>query len=156
MQIDIDFDVFKALTIRRESEADTYNDVIRRLLSLPENKVQSLAVGGIGSGPQQRSRPSAGASAPHYPAMGIGAAMASGAIFNGVIIPEGTLFSAIYKGVQYTAEIKGGRWIDQNGVVRSSPSDAANAITHTNVNGWRFWYAKSPGGTDWVRLDELK
>jgi len=32
MQIDIDFDVFKALTILREGEGDSYNSVLRRLL----------------------------------------------------------------------------------------------------------------------------
>ena len=33
--IDIDFDVFKALTNRRGNEAVTYNDVLRELLGLP-------------------------------------------------------------------------------------------------------------------------
>jgi predicted CopG family antitoxin len=32
MQIDIDFDVFKALTALRQSEIDSYNDVLRRVL----------------------------------------------------------------------------------------------------------------------------
>ena len=34
MQIDIDFDVFKALTVMRQSEVHSYNDVIRDLLGL--------------------------------------------------------------------------------------------------------------------------
>ena len=34
MQIEIDFEVFKVLTSLRESEADSYNAVIRRLLGL--------------------------------------------------------------------------------------------------------------------------
>jgi hypothetical protein len=33
--IEIDFEVFKALTLRRQTEADTYNDVIRSLLGMP-------------------------------------------------------------------------------------------------------------------------
>lgn len=33
--IDVDFDVFKALTIRRASETVSYNDVLRELLGLP-------------------------------------------------------------------------------------------------------------------------
>ena len=36
--IEIEFDVFKALTNLRESETVTYNEVIRRLLNLPELK----------------------------------------------------------------------------------------------------------------------
>lgn len=157
MQIEIDFEVFKALTIRRESEADTYNDVIRRLLSLPADGPRPISVGGIGSGQARRGMFGAGAPVKPTHVQGIGAGlMMPGAIFNGIIIPEGTLLRATYKGVQYAAEIRGGRWVDQNGVVRSSPSDAANAISHTNVNGWRFWHAKPPGEADWVRLDELK
>lgn len=34
MNIDIDFEVYKALTAELESEQDSYNDVIRRLLGL--------------------------------------------------------------------------------------------------------------------------
>src|SRR3954467_246652 len=34
MQIEIDFDVFKGLTLLRQGEADSYNDVLRRLLKL--------------------------------------------------------------------------------------------------------------------------
>lgn len=34
MNIEIDFEVYKALTARLENEQDTYNDVIRRLLDL--------------------------------------------------------------------------------------------------------------------------
>lgn len=39
MQIDIDFEVFKALTARRESEAHSYNEVLREILNLnPKSK----------------------------------------------------------------------------------------------------------------------
>ena len=37
--IDIDFDVYKALTSLRESEEDTYNDVLRKLLVLDKKSV---------------------------------------------------------------------------------------------------------------------
>jgi hypothetical protein len=36
--IEIDFDVFKALTLLRHSERDSYNDVLRNILKLPANK----------------------------------------------------------------------------------------------------------------------
>ena len=162
MQIDIDFEVFKALTALRLSEADTYNEVIRRVLELPSdpganrNVLQALAEqprrGMFGAGAPGRTR-STGAG---LGGGGLGAAISGAAIFNGVILPEGTLLKAAYKGVPYTAEIKASRWVDQDGVIRSSPSDAAGAISGTNVNGWRFWFAKRPNDADWVRLDELK
>lgn len=34
-QIEIDFEVYKALVGQLESESDSYNDALRRLLSLP-------------------------------------------------------------------------------------------------------------------------
>ena len=37
VSLDVDFDVFKALTNRRATEAVTYNDVLRELLSLGKN-----------------------------------------------------------------------------------------------------------------------
>ena len=79
-----------------------------------------------------------------------------GAWFNGVHFPEGTQFRATYKGTPYFAEIKNGLWVDSNGVVRTSPSDAASEISDTNVNGWRFWHALKPGDTEWRRLEEFK
>lgn len=39
--IDIDFDVYKQLTLLRNSETDTYNDVVRRLLKLPSKSPES-------------------------------------------------------------------------------------------------------------------
>lgn len=124
--IEVDFDVYKELTLRRPTESVTYNDVIRNLLGL---------------------------GAPTTPAP---ASRASGCVFKGVHFPEGTQFRVTYKGKTYLALIKGGEWIDGNGVPRNSPSEAAHAITQTNVNGWRFWECKRPSDTDWRLLDALR
>jgi hypothetical protein len=43
MQIEIDFDVYKALTILRETEEVTVNDVLRKLLRLPEKRAVPAA-----------------------------------------------------------------------------------------------------------------
>ncbi|MFU7529421.1 hypothetical protein [Qipengyuania sp. ASV99] len=156
MQIDIDFEVFKALTALRTSEADSYNDVLRSILRLPMDSSGPERYGG--SPNRQKSRSGSRSAARSLSGSNSGASSVSGtsAIFNGFIFPEGTLFRATYKGVQYKSEIRDGRWVDQNGVVRSSPSDAASAISGTNVNGWRFWFGKLPDSDDWVRLDELR
>lgn len=128
MQIEIDFEVFKELTARRASEADSYNHVIRRLLGLPSS---SLTLDDVDK-------------------------LMFGAWFGNIHFPEGTKFRATYKGQTFVAEIRGGQWIGGDGVARSSPSSAASAISGTNVNGWRFWYAQRPGDPAWRRLDELK
>jgi hypothetical protein len=157
MQIEIDFDVFKALTALRESERDTYNSVLRRLLRLPritpENALLRLAQGA------SEAQPNALASATsENPVRNRNALLEAldGAWFGNVHFAEGTQFRATYKGQTYFAEIRDGRWVGRDGVVRTSPSDAASAISGTNVNGWRFWFARTPGDQNWVRMDEFK
>ena len=122
--IDIDFDAYKALTSMRETEATTYNDVIRKLLRLGDAKPAAIAPGT--------------------------------AHFDGVAFPEGSQFAVTYKGRTYTAEIKGGVWVGQDGITRKTPSQAASAITGNNVNGWKFWSARRPGETAWLKLAEFR
>lgn len=151
MQIDIDFEVYKALTALRESEADTYNDALRKLLGLPPATVRSDAATEIARLLAFPPRNTKTKSDPVAEALLKGSAW-----FNNVIFPEGTAFRATYKGETHYAQIKDGRWIGDDGVVRTSPSEAAGAISKTNVNGWRFWHARRPGDAEWRRLDELK
>ena len=154
MQIEIDFDVFKALTALRESEADSYNGVIRNLLNLPKHNTEQALTG---LGMFGRSHARAPALRASVPALGSALMGALGGIwFGNIHFPEGTKFRATYKGRTYLAEIKEGQWIGSDGVARSSPSDAAGAISGTNVNGWRFWHALRPDDLEWRRLDEFK
>lgn len=160
MQIEIDFDVFKALTAMRQSEADSYNAVLRRLLSLPV--AQGLgALSGFSKSDHgeptvlnalARNLPSANLLPPQNALL----QALGGAWFSNTHFPEGTQFRATYKGRTYLAEIRDGQWVGQDGRVRNSPSEAAGAISGTNVNGWKFWHAKRPGEPGWTRIDELK
>jgi len=131
--IEIDFDVYKALTVLRENESTSYNDVLRRLLGLGEKNEPTTGA------PPQATQESD-----------------SGFTMQGINFPDGTEFRVKYKGRTYTARIRGGRWVDEEGHVRTSPSDAATAITHNNVNGWRFWSFKRPGDGSWRKLRELQ
>jgi hypothetical protein len=142
MQIDIDFEVFKGLTARLQNEADSYNEVIRRLLGLPST---DLAPGLIEMSEQGEawSMESAGGEL-------------KGVWYGRTFFPDGTAFRSTYKGRTYFAEVKDGRWLSSDGVERRSPSDAASAISQSNVNGWKFWYGKRPMDTDWYRLDEFR
>jgi hypothetical protein len=130
MQIEVDFDVWKALTNLRESEDTTFSDVLRDVLKLTTAAAVPTA---------------------SFPAESL-----AGASFKGVFLPDGTILRVTYKGRMYTAEIKNGRWIDHEGNMRSSPSEAARAISNTQVNGWRFWEVKRPKDGRWRRLDVLK
>jgi len=118
--------VFKALTVRRETEDVTYNDVLRELLKLSYSKPASPRPAEVG-----------------------------GCSFKNVFLPNGTQLRVIYKGALYQAEIKNGQWLDHEGARRSSPSDAATAITKTQVNGWRFWDVKRPNDPAWRKLVAL-
>lgn len=128
--IEIDFDVFKELTMRRKDESTTYNDVLRELLGLASQRE-----------PLRLAPRSAG----------------RGSVYmQGLEFPEGTKFRVTYKGRPYSAEIKNGQWVGEDGIVRKSPSDAASAITQTNVNGWRFWDFQQPGETSWSKMRVLQ
>lgn len=124
--IEIDFDVFKALTALRQSEGDSYNDVLRRLLRL-ENDA-----------PVPRTDDDSGAF-----------------VAKGVRLPEGTQLRARYKGVVYSASIEGGAIVIAGQRARS-PSQAAHVVTGTNVNGWTFWEVRLPGESAWRPIVSLR
>jgi hypothetical protein len=149
MQIDIDFDVFKALTALRQSEADSYNAVLRRVLLMPAEELTT-------SDNDNPDSPNWTGSRPHMVVAKEIARAGGDVYFGNICFPKGTRFKAVYKGQAYAAEIRDGKWIGEDGIIRRSPSDAACAISNTNVNGWRFWHVRRPGDSDWVRLDALR
>lgn len=126
--IQVDFDVFKALTMRRASEEVTENDVLRQLLGLSTRK---------GAPPQ-----------PSAPAPGDW-------IAKGVRFPAGTEFRAAYKGQTYLARVEAGALV-LSGKRFDSPSAAAVSITRNPVNGWRFWEARLPGQAGWKIIESLR
>jgi hypothetical protein len=125
--IDVTFDTYKELTVRRATEAMTYDEVIRGLLKLP---------------PATKETPHPSPSQ-------------KGWIHKGVMLPEAAELRATYKGVLHTARIVNGKWM-QDGVPRGSPSEAAHAVTGNSVNGWMFWEARFPGESKWRLLKSLR
>lgn len=130
--IDIDFDVWKALTNLRSSPQITENDVLRELLGLNStvsNKIQTEAV-------LQDS---------------VGAPWG----WKGVTFPHGSEFRAEYNGRIYHAKVDNGALVYE-GKLYKSPSAAAMAITGNSVNGWIFWECKMPGKNGWVLIEKLR
>lgn len=127
--IEVDFDVYKALMLRRPSEDVTENDVLRDLLQLPRKKGPSTAA-------------AAG------PAPGDWVA-------KGVRFPAGTEFRAHHKGQTYLGRVEAGALM-LNGKPYDSPSAAAVSITGSPVNGWRFWEARLPGEAGWKMIESLR
>lgn len=127
--IDVDFEVFKELTIRRRSEEMTENEVLRQLLGLAPSPKPSQAITGHGGGQPW--------------------------VVKGVSFPSGTLFRATHIGRQYSAEVKNGALV-YNGKRYKSPSAASGAITKKSSNGWIFWECLLPGATRWKLIKELR
>jgi hypothetical protein len=128
--IEIDFDVFKAITARRPSENVSENDVLREVFGLP------------------RKAPSPAPASPEPIAAGDW-------VTKGVRFPAGTEFRAIYKGQTFLARVEGGALV-LNGKRYDSPSPAAVSITGSAVNGWRFWEARLPGQAGWKMIESMR
>lgn len=127
--MEIDFDVFKALTALRKDEATTYNDVIRGLLKLPEI-------------PRVPSR-STGPSDDDWHT-------------KGVRIPAGSEFRKVFntgKVVKGRVE-RGALYV--NGERFDSPSHAGAKVAGYFVNGWTFWEVRTPASSEWRKMDALR
>jgi hypothetical protein len=129
--IEIDFDVYKALTVRRMNESMTYNDVLRELL-------------GLGAVVNQ-----------DQPSRAEGSEFASGDwVVKGVRFPVGTEFRSTHKGQMVTGVVQAGGLL-LRGKRYETPSSAAMSITETSVNGWIFWECKLPG-KPWQLIKSLR
>ena len=140
MQIEIDFEVFKALTVRREHENVSYNDVLRGLLGIAGASVQ------IGAQDLKENPIKAFSSSDNV----------NGYAYRGGFLPNGTKLKALYKNRIYNAEIVDGAWVSEDGIKHATPTAAVTHITHTTSNAGRFWSAKRPGDLDWRRLNEIQ
>lgn len=128
--IEVDFEVFKELTVRRTSESVTENDVIRELLGLDPSV----------PGPSRPKPVEPG----RFPW-----------VSKGVSFPHGTEFRATYKGQRYSGKVENGALV-VNGERFTSPSAAAISITGNPVNGWRFWECLLPGAGRWKVIADLR
>lgn len=126
--IEIDFEVFKHLTMRRTAEDHSCNDVMRELLELPATKAGKGAVV-----PEPKG----------------------GWVSKGVHFPEGTALRATYKGKEHFGSIKDGG-IVVDGKPASSLSNAATLVTGNNVDGWKFWNCRFPGEAAWRSVASLR
>lgn len=125
--IEIDFEVFKEITVRRKNEVMTPNDVLRELFGL---------------GPRQGSvMPKVQSGKPW--------------VVKGVEFPHGTEFRGSHKGQMYYAKVNGGSLI-LNDKKFFSPSAAAIEVTGNSVNGWIFWECKLPGKQNWQSINALR
>jgi predicted CopG family antitoxin len=127
--IEVDFDVYKALLIRRPHEGVTENDVLRELLGLAKKGEPHAAHEAMGEGDW---------------------------VVKAVRFPAGTEFRARYRGELHLGRVLGGALV-LNGKRYDTPSAAAMAITNgTPVNGWTFWECRQPGEAGWRKIKALR
>ena len=125
--IEIDFDVFKEITTRRDTEQVTPNDVLRKLFNLKSHQVKHIS--DIHAGKPW--------------------------VVKGVTFPHNTEFLATYKGQNFHAVVNNGALV-LNGKKFPSPSAAAVSITGNPVNGWIFWKCKLPGQQNWEVIEKYR
>ncbi len=125
--INIDFDVFKEITLRRHSPEVTENDVLREILKLESQEKAPVKPAADGVSTKQ--------------AWSVG----------GAVFPHGTEFRAKYKRTYYQAIVDDGSLL-LNGNRYDSPSPAAIEITGTSRNGWTFWECRLPGSKHWAPM----
>jgi predicted CopG family antitoxin len=128
--IEVDFDVYKALTSRRATEAVTENDVLRSLLGISTKRGPAVATA-------------------------VSSPDASDWVSKGVRFPAGTEFRANYKGQTWLGRVER-RALAVNGQRFDTPSAAAVAITKSPTNGWTFWECRLPGQSSWQILKGLR
>ena len=126
--VEVDFEVYKQLTVRRATEQVTYNDVIRALLGLKTTAAKPPT-------------PVDGSSAADW-------------VTKGIRFPAGTDFRSKYKGNLITAKVEGGALV-LNSKRYDSASAAAMSVTKGAVNGWVFWECRLPGQSSWKPLKSL-
>lgn len=125
--IEIDFDVFKEITVRRKHAGITPNDVLREVFGLEPRQ-------GTMTEKAQSGKPW---------------------VAKGVVFPHGTEFRGSHKGQMYYARVDDGYFV-LNDKKFSSPSPAAIEVTGNSVNGWRFWECKFPGKENWQSINTLR
>jgi hypothetical protein len=148
MKIEIDLDVYKALTLRLEHEKQTLNDVLREMLDL-HSIVEPIDF----AEESRQAAPESVALASQVAANSL--VYQPGFSSRGLFLPNGTALRARYKGQEFRARIENSLWIDHENNRQHSPTAAAKVITGNSVNGWRFWEAWRPGDEKWRRLDLL-
>jgi len=127
--IEVDFDVYKALTSRRPTEDVSENDVLRLLLGLSPKRPATAAA--------------------------ISTSDAGDWLTKGVRFPAGAEFRANYKGQTWLGRVERGALV-VNGQRFDTPSAAAVSITKSPTNGWTFWESRLPGQASWQIIKGLR
>ena len=156
-KISVDFEVYRQLTLRRETEEMTSNDVLRQMFGLPPAKKVETA----NEIKPQVANPVISALTQSDPVR-LGESRLLNLLVHeyawvtkGVAFPNGTMFEATYKGESNLAQVDKGALVVK-GVRYTSASSAAKAITGVTTNGWRFWRVYVPSKGRFVEMELVR
>lgn len=131
-KIDIDWDIHKLIEAERRGFDEAPYMALRRLLGLPDVKIESAAPA-IGE-PWKEQR---------------------------VVIPHGAEARMTYRGKTYEGKFQNGQ-LHTGGRAFERLSPAAHFVATTksgkkpSLNGWNYWEVRLPGETHWKSLKELR
>ncbi len=125
-RLNVSEDVLSGIRARRQDGEETADQVLRRLLDLPDapgTPEPGRETGGPGFRPGFRDAT------------------------YGIHFPEGFEISRTYKGRPLAARVAGGRWLlDADGRLYDSLNQLSQAVIDGNENAWMFWFYQDPGG----------
>jgi len=149
-EITISFEVWKTLTMMRESESQSYDDVIRQLLPKYESTTKPQ------SGPLHSNNLSR-VSSPEFVKSEFTHQSNPHNLFCciGGSIPVGTRLRKRWNGITHEGVVCE-TGIEYRGKMYRSPSTAAGEITRNSVNGWIWWQCQLPGANKWILLNECR
>ena len=124
----IDLELFRFLETNRVSFDESYNDILKRVLSI--NKT-------IKKESQKELKAD------------------NGLYWKGVFFKDGLKLRGFYKGLCLEAMVKNGK-INYNGIEFTSPSAAAINATNMNMSGWNFWEYYNEKKKNWISIANLK
>lgn len=162
--ISVDFDIHKLIETNRTSFEESENEVLRRLLGLPNAPVETPSAANLRH-PSRSNHLRTFLDDPELSPNSLGNGRTSGRswCYGGVELPAGTELSLDYPGVkkEVSGVVHNGVW-EIEGEQFSSPSRAAITIVsrergeNISLNGWLYWKIRCPGETEWIALNSLR
>ena len=119
-------EVFAAIWAQRKEGEETEDDILRRILRCPPSKPPDDKGSNASAGGLYDSR-------------------------NDVHIPEGFEIFRVYRGTEFRAVVRNGKWMNQNnGKSFPTLNQLNQSLPVGSENAWRVWKYKTPTGQ--VRL----
>jgi predicted CopG family antitoxin len=148
--IEVSFEVWKRIVALTNSENDTFNDVITRLLDFLESKDVNSQI--VSTPLVDEKSETIALTLPLTDRVDFGP---GDWVTKNVCFPDGTDFRGEHEGAFYFAKVQNGA-LYYGGKRFESASRAAIEVRKYSENGWRFWHCKRPNDKNWIPINALR